>query len=158
DGQGGTVTDTFDITVANTNDAPTVANAIADQSATEDAAFNFQFASNTFADVDAGATLTYTPTKADGTPLPASLPFTPPTRPSPPRPAHAPARPPTLTLASLPGGFPIMTGRAVRSSIHLTLPWRTPTMLRPWPMPSPIRALRKMLPLISSSLPTCSPM
>ncbi|WP_152625197.1 hypothetical protein, partial [Cellvibrio sp. OA-2007] len=51
DGNGGTVTDTFVITVANTNDAPTVANAIPDQNATEDSAFNFQFAANTFSDV-----------------------------------------------------------------------------------------------------------
>ena len=41
DGNGGTVSDTFDIVVSNTNDAPTVANPIADQSATEDAAFSF---------------------------------------------------------------------------------------------------------------------
>ena len=75
DGNGGTVNDTFDITVANTNDAPTVANAIADQNATEDAAFNFQFAANVFADVDAGDTLTYTATKGDGSALPAWLTF-----------------------------------------------------------------------------------
>ena len=56
---GAWVEDQFDITVANVNDAPTVANAIPDQSATEDAAFSFQFASNTFSDVDAGDSLTY---------------------------------------------------------------------------------------------------
>ncbi len=33
---------------------------IADQAATEDAPFSFQFAANTFADVDVGDTLTYT--------------------------------------------------------------------------------------------------
>src|SRR5437867_1548385 len=42
--------DTIDITVANTNDAPTVANPILDQPATEDIAFSFTFAANTFAD------------------------------------------------------------------------------------------------------------
>ena len=42
--------ETFDIVVANTNDAPTLANPIADQGATEDAAFTFQFAANVFAD------------------------------------------------------------------------------------------------------------
>ena len=45
---------------ATANDAPTVANAIPDQVATEDTAFSFPFAANTFADVDVGDTLTYT--------------------------------------------------------------------------------------------------
>ncbi|MGV8836645.1 putative Ig domain-containing protein, partial [Cellvibrio sp.] len=75
DGNGGTVTDTFDIVVANTNDAPTVANAIPNQNATEDAAFNFQFAANTFADQDAGASLTYSAQLAGGGALPAWLTF-----------------------------------------------------------------------------------
>jgi parallel beta-helix repeat protein len=60
DGNGGIITDTFDIIISNTNDAPTVANLIPDQAATEDSAFSFQFASNTFADVDVGDALTYT--------------------------------------------------------------------------------------------------
>ncbi|WP_193747495.1 putative Ig domain-containing protein, partial [Cellvibrio sp. OA-2007] len=71
DGNGGTVTDTFDIVVANTNDAPTVANAIPNQNATEDAAFSFQFAANTFADPDVGDTLTYSAQLAGGGALPA---------------------------------------------------------------------------------------
>ncbi|WP_193747473.1 putative Ig domain-containing protein, partial [Cellvibrio sp. OA-2007] len=75
DGNGGTVTDSFDIVIANTNDAPTVANAIPDQNATEDAAFNFQFASNTFSDVDVGDTLTYSAQLAGGGALPAWLSF-----------------------------------------------------------------------------------
>ncbi|HEY0893798.1 MAG TPA: putative Ig domain-containing protein, partial [Cellvibrio sp.] len=75
DGNGGTVTDTFDIVIANTNDAPTVANAIADQNATEDAAFNFQFAANVFADPDIGNTLTYSAQLAGGGSLPAWLNF-----------------------------------------------------------------------------------
>ena len=60
DGNGGTVSDTFDIVVGNSNDAPTVANPIPDQVATEDTPFSFTFAANTFADVDVGDTLTYT--------------------------------------------------------------------------------------------------
>ncbi|WP_331345210.1 putative Ig domain-containing protein [Cellvibrio sp. UBA7661] len=80
DGNGGTVTDTFTLTVANVNDAPTVANIIPDQNATEDAAFNFQFAANTFADVDAGATLTYSAQLNGGGGLPAWLSFDPVTR------------------------------------------------------------------------------
>lgn len=75
DGIGGTVTDTFDIVVANTNDGPTVANPIPNQNATEDAAFNFQFALNTFADVDVGDTLTYTAPLAGGGTLPGWLSF-----------------------------------------------------------------------------------
>ncbi len=80
DGNGGTVTDTFDIVVANANDAPTIANAIPNQNATEDAAFNFQFALNTFADVDVGDTLTYTAQLAGGGAIPAWLSFDPLTR------------------------------------------------------------------------------
>jgi VCBS repeat-containing protein len=75
DGNGGTITDTFNIVVANTNDAPTVANAIPNQNATEDAAFNFQFAGNTFSDEDVGNTLTYTAQLAGGGALPAWLSF-----------------------------------------------------------------------------------
>ncbi len=59
DGNGGTISDTFDIVISNTNDAPTVANLVPDQTATEDTAFTFTFAANTFNDVDADA-LTYT--------------------------------------------------------------------------------------------------
>ncbi len=57
---GAFVEDQFDIVVANSNDTPTVANPIANQSATEDSPFSFQFAVNTFADVDTGDSLTYT--------------------------------------------------------------------------------------------------
>uniref|UniRef100_UPI001C46EA0D putative Ig domain-containing protein n=3 Tax=Acidovorax sp. sic0104 TaxID=2854784 RepID=UPI001C46EA0D len=75
DGRGGSVTDTFDVVVANTNDAPTVASAVPNQNATEDAAFSFQFAANTFADVDASDTLTYTAQLSGGGALPAWLSF-----------------------------------------------------------------------------------
>ena len=44
--------------IANVNDAPTLANAIADQSATQGQAFSFTVPANTFADVD-GDTLSY---------------------------------------------------------------------------------------------------
>ncbi|WP_370539755.1 MBG domain-containing protein [Algoriphagus sp. Y33] len=75
DGNGGTVTDTFDIIVANVNDAPTVANAIPNQNATENAAFNFQFAANTFNDVDVADILTYSAQLEGGAALPAWLSF-----------------------------------------------------------------------------------
>src|SRR4029450_2691807 len=63
------------LTVANTNDAPTVANPIADQNATEDSGFSFQFPSNSFADVDAGDTLSSSATLSDGSALPGWLSF-----------------------------------------------------------------------------------
>ena len=47
DGNGGTATDTFDIVIANGNAAPTVANPIATQSATEDSAFSFTVPADT---------------------------------------------------------------------------------------------------------------
>ena len=48
---------------------------VANQSATEDGAFTFTVPANTFADVDAGDTLGYSATKADGTALPVWLSF-----------------------------------------------------------------------------------
>jgi VCBS repeat-containing protein len=69
------VSDDFDIAVANTNDAPTLVNAIADQAATEDTAFSFIVPANAFADVDVGDALSYTATLADGTALPDWLRF-----------------------------------------------------------------------------------
>ncbi|MCP5006955.1 MAG: Ig family protein, partial [Planctomycetes bacterium] len=75
DSNGGTITDTFDLTINNSNDAPTVANAIPDQAATEDTAFNFQFAANVFADMDVGDTLSYTAKLADDSALPSWLSF-----------------------------------------------------------------------------------
>jgi len=73
----GTVTDTatVNVTVNSVNDAPTVANAIPDQTTLEDGFFSFQIPANTFADVDAGDSLTYTATLADGTSLPTWLSF-----------------------------------------------------------------------------------
>ena len=75
DGSSAAISDDFVITVANVNDAPTLANSIPDQNATEDQSFSFQFAANTFADVDAGDTLSYTATLANGDPLPTWLTF-----------------------------------------------------------------------------------
>jgi hypothetical protein len=75
DGNGGTVTDDFTLTISNTNDDPTLANAIADQTATENSAFSFQFADNTFADVDASDTLSFTATLSDGSALPTWISF-----------------------------------------------------------------------------------
>ncbi|TJY65521.1 PKD domain-containing protein [Sphingobacterium alkalisoli] len=77
DGNGGTATDTFDIVISNINDAPIVANAIPDQTATENIAFNFQFAANTFNDIDVGDVVTYSVQLSGGGSLPAWLSFDP---------------------------------------------------------------------------------
>ncbi|ETR65582.1 MAG: hypothetical protein OMM_14025, partial [Candidatus Magnetoglobus multicellularis str. Araruama] len=69
------VTDAFDLTVTNVNDAPTMVNAIGDETATEDEAYSFTFAENTFEDVDEGDSLTYTATLSDDSSLPAWLTF-----------------------------------------------------------------------------------
>jgi Ca2+-binding RTX toxin-like protein len=69
------VSDVFTITIANVNDAPTVANALADQSASEDTSFSFTFPANAFVDVDASDTLTYTATLESGAALPSWLTF-----------------------------------------------------------------------------------
>ncbi|MHA7901410.1 MAG: malectin domain-containing carbohydrate-binding protein, partial [Henriciella sp.] len=60
--------------------APTVANAIAAQSADEDAAFSFTIPDGTFADEDGEATLTLAATLGDDTDLPTWLSFDPDTK------------------------------------------------------------------------------
>ena len=75
DTAGASVSDTFNVTVTNTNDAPTVANAIADQTIAEDSTLSFPFSASVFADVDVGDTITYTATLSDGTALPAWMTF-----------------------------------------------------------------------------------
>jgi Ca2+-binding RTX toxin-like protein len=75
-----TVPDVFTLTVANVNDAPTVAASLADQQAMEDAPFSLVVPAGTFADVDAGDTLTYSATLANGAALPPWLSFNPVTR------------------------------------------------------------------------------
>jgi len=49
-----TASDIFTLTVQNVNEAPTVANPLAAQQATEDAPFSLVVPADTFADVDAG--------------------------------------------------------------------------------------------------------
>jgi len=62
-------------TITNLNDAPTVVSTIADVSTSEDAAFSLMVPVGTFNDVDAGDSLTYSATLADGTQLPSWLKF-----------------------------------------------------------------------------------
>jgi Ca2+-binding RTX toxin-like protein len=71
------VSDDFSLTVANVNEAPTVAAPLADQQATEDAAFNFTVPGSTFMDVDQvhGDTLIYSAALSGGAPIPSWLGF-----------------------------------------------------------------------------------
>ncbi len=62
------------------NNAPTVSNAIANQSTEEEEAWSFQFATDVFNDENTADILTYTATLADESALPAWLSFTPATR------------------------------------------------------------------------------
>jgi Ca2+-binding RTX toxin-like protein len=62
------------LNVTAVNDAPIVANAIANQSATEGSAFSFTLPNNIFSDID-GGTLTYKATLANGKALPKWLVF-----------------------------------------------------------------------------------
>ncbi|NJR40948.1 MAG: hypothetical protein HC781_21565 [Leptolyngbyaceae cyanobacterium CSU_1_4] len=61
DGNGGSVTDTFTITVNNSNDAPTVTAPIPNSTATEDIAFTLD-TKPSFSDIDVGDTLTFSAT------------------------------------------------------------------------------------------------
>ena len=70
---GATASGIFALDVANTNDAPVLAHAIADQSATEDAAFSYTIPVDAFTDVDVGDVLSYGVTLANGSPLPSWL-------------------------------------------------------------------------------------
>ena len=75
DGIAAPVATTPRLDITPVNDAPTVANAIADQGATQGSPFTFQFAGNTFNDVDTGDTLNYAATLSNGSPLPSWLGF-----------------------------------------------------------------------------------
>ncbi|MFM9969186.1 MAG: putative Ig domain-containing protein [Burkholderiales bacterium] len=68
-------TGTYTVSVARTNQRPTVANPIADRSTPEDSLFSFVLPANTFIDGDLGDGLTFTATKTDGSLLPAWLGF-----------------------------------------------------------------------------------
>jgi len=75
-----TASDVFTLNVTNVNEAPTVVAPLADQQATEDAAFTLVVPTETFADVDPGDSLTYSATLANGAALPTWLSFSPTTR------------------------------------------------------------------------------
>jgi hypothetical protein len=75
DSGGASVTDQITITVANVNDAPTVANALIDQTIISGRESAYTVASDSFSDIDIGetATLAYSVTLADGGDLPSWL-------------------------------------------------------------------------------------
>ncbi len=75
DPDGASASTEFVLSVLNTNDAPTLANAIPDRRALEDSAFSFVVPANTFADEDADDTLVYSASLASGAALPAWLTF-----------------------------------------------------------------------------------
>src|SRR5207247_6857563 len=75
DGNGGTASAGFTLTLDTVNDAPVVANPIPDQTFTGAGNHSFAFASDTFTDADAADTLTYTATLSNGDPLPSWLSF-----------------------------------------------------------------------------------
>lgn len=75
DSQGLSVSNEFALAVANVNDAPLVAQPLANQTATEDLPWTFTVPAGTFSDVDAGDTLSYRATLANGAALPIWLSF-----------------------------------------------------------------------------------
>nr|WP_260406828.1 calcium-binding protein [Pseudomonas cichorii] len=75
DKAGLSVSDSFDVRISNTNDAPVLAKAIVDQAATAGTLLNFALPAATFTDVDAGDTLSITAQSANGQSLPAWLSF-----------------------------------------------------------------------------------
>lgn len=80
DDTGGTARGAVHVLFLKANHAPTLQNAIANQNATVESAFSLQFAADTFDDVDAGDSLTYSATLSDGSALPSWLTFTAETR------------------------------------------------------------------------------
>ena len=79
-GGGASASTVFLVTVVNVNDPPTLVHPLTDQSVSEDAALTYQLPADTFQDVDAGDTLSYAATLADGGRLPGWLRFDPNTR------------------------------------------------------------------------------
>ncbi|MGP1383491.1 MAG: cadherin-like domain-containing protein [Thainema sp.] len=75
DQSGAATSNTFSLVVENTNDAPTVAHELSNQTAIEDEAFSYTIPANAFSDTDVGDSLTFTATLADGSALPTWLSF-----------------------------------------------------------------------------------
>ena len=72
---GATSSTTLTVTLHGANDAPVLASQTPDQNAVVGSAFSLTLPASTFTDVDAGDTLAYSATAADGSPLPTWLTF-----------------------------------------------------------------------------------
>jgi VCBS repeat-containing protein len=72
---GASASQSFNIGVANTNNAPQAVSAFADQHASEDTAFSFSVTQDAFRDIDVGDVLTLSASRADGSALPGWLSF-----------------------------------------------------------------------------------
>lgn len=72
---GASASQSFILTVANTNDAPEVAITLADLQVIEDSLFSFTVPQDAFRDIDVGDTLTLSATQVDGSALPTWLRF-----------------------------------------------------------------------------------
>ena len=75
DGDGASVSDSFDLTVANSNDAPMLAKPIPDQRVVQNTPFTYEVDAATFTDEDLGTVLSMTALLANGDPLPSWLNF-----------------------------------------------------------------------------------
>lgn len=75
DAAGAVSSSTLTIDVTGANDAPVLVNAIADQTATEDAPFSFVLAPDAFADIDLGDSVTLSAKLVTGAALPGWLTF-----------------------------------------------------------------------------------
>ena len=68
-------TQTVTVTINGAEDGPTVTNSLIDQTATEDSAFSYTFAGDSFTDADTSDTLSYSATLSDDSALPSWLSF-----------------------------------------------------------------------------------
>ena len=75
DNFGASVSNTFALSILNTNDAPVLNNAIANQFARENNPFSFTIPTNTFKDIDKNDTLVFSAQLANNNPLPDWLVF-----------------------------------------------------------------------------------
>ena len=141
DMSGARVSTTVTIGVANTNDAPIVAHAIADQGATEDTGFHFTVPADAFADVD-GDALTLSATLADGSALPGWLSFDAATRTFSGTPGNANVGAINVRVAASDGSVGVAAARrqpAHRRPMCSPSRWPTATTRRNWLRRSPIR-------------------
>lgn len=113
DGQGGTISDVFMLTLSAVNDVLVVANPIPDQSFYIASVNTFTFAANTFSNGDAGATITYTAALSGGGALPSWLSFTSSTRTFSGSPGVADATPLNIVVTATDGLSPAVTDEFV---------------------------------------------